>query len=266
MPAAPADPRLRLIRQRDTHRLVPSRYRAPESVLARIADDDRDLRAIFDLEQVTNDRLLAEQQRLPEIGPHELVFGVPSYHVINAAFCHAHPLGARFSGRTVARGTRRSRFGPRRPKSHSIDQSNWLKSNGSTKRSRPTTTTWRISVVSSTTSDGIGVSPTPSIPTATRHHKPSGSDSSTGDGSASSIRVSAGQGTCLSFPAGGRCQRSPDAQDALTFSGAAWRSVKRVDSSSSPPLIDAAAAQEPFTAEGAEDAEEFTLRTRRSQR
>ena len=98
MPAAPADPRLRLIRQRDTHRLVPSRYRAPESVLARIADDDRDLRAIFDLEQVTNDRLLAEQQRLPEIGPHELVFGVPSYHVINAAFCHAHPLGARFSG------------------------------------------------------------------------------------------------------------------------------------------------------------------------
>jgi hypothetical protein len=98
MPAAPADPRLRLIRQRDTHRLVPSRYRAPESVLARIVDDDRDFRAIFDLEQVTNDRLLAEQQRLPEIGPHELVFGVPSYHVINAAFCHAHPLGARFSG------------------------------------------------------------------------------------------------------------------------------------------------------------------------
>ena len=96
MPAAPADPRLRLIRQRDTHRLVPSRYRAPESVLARIVDDDRDLQTIFDLEQVTNDRLLAEHQRLPEIGPHELVFGVPSYHVINAAFCHAHPLGARY--------------------------------------------------------------------------------------------------------------------------------------------------------------------------
>jgi RES domain-containing protein len=97
MPAAPAEPRLRLIRERDTHRLVPSKYRAKESVLARIADGD-DLRAIFDLEQATNDRLLAEHQRLPDIGPHELVFGVPSHHVINAAFCHAHPLGARFNG------------------------------------------------------------------------------------------------------------------------------------------------------------------------
>jgi RES domain-containing protein len=98
MPAAPAEPRLRLIRQHDTHRLVPSKYRAAESVLARIADDDGDLRAIFDLEQATNDRLLAEHQRLPDIGPHELVFGVPSYHVVNAAFCHPHPQGARFNG------------------------------------------------------------------------------------------------------------------------------------------------------------------------
>jgi len=98
MPAAPAEPPLSLIRQRDTHRLVPSKYRTPESVLARIADDDSDLRAIFDLEQATNDRLLAEHQRLLDIGPHELVFGVPAYHVINAAFCHAHPQGARFSG------------------------------------------------------------------------------------------------------------------------------------------------------------------------
>ena len=98
MPAAPAEPRRRLIRARDTHRLVPSKYRPPESVLTRIADSDDDLRAIFDLEQATNDRLLAEHQRRPDIGPHELVFGVPSYHVINATFCHAHPLGARFNG------------------------------------------------------------------------------------------------------------------------------------------------------------------------
>lgn len=98
MPAAPAEPRRRLIRERDTHRLVPSKYRTADSVLTRIADTESDLRAIFDLEQATNDRLLAEHQRLPDIGPHELVFGVPSYHVINAAFCHAHPLGARFNG------------------------------------------------------------------------------------------------------------------------------------------------------------------------
>ncbi len=98
MPAAPAEPRRRLIRARDTHRLVPSKYRPQESVLTRIADSDEDLRAIFDLEQATNDRLLAEHQRRPDIGPHELVFGVPSYHVVNATFCHAHPLGARFNG------------------------------------------------------------------------------------------------------------------------------------------------------------------------
>src|ERR1700752_1505189 len=98
MPAAPADPRLRLVRRQDTHRLVPSKYRTAESVLTRVATDDAALRAVFELEQVTNDRLLAEQQQLPDIGPHELVFGVPLYHVINAAFCHAHPLGARFSG------------------------------------------------------------------------------------------------------------------------------------------------------------------------
>jgi len=98
MPAAPAEPRRRPVRAQDTHRLVPSKYRTPESVLTRVATDDADLRVVFELEQLTNDRLLAEQQRLPEIGPHELVFGVPLYHVINAAFCHAHPLGARFSG------------------------------------------------------------------------------------------------------------------------------------------------------------------------
>lgn len=97
MPAAPAEPRRHLVRAQDTHRLVPSKYRTPESVLTRVAED-ADLRVVFELEQLTNDRLRAEQQRLPDIGPHELVFGVPLYHVINAAFCHAHPLGARFSG------------------------------------------------------------------------------------------------------------------------------------------------------------------------
>ena len=47
---------------------------------------------------VTNDRLAAERQLLPGIGLEELVFGVPHATVINAAFCHAHPLGGRFNG------------------------------------------------------------------------------------------------------------------------------------------------------------------------
>jgi len=92
-------PPARLVRQFDTHRLIPSRY-APngDSVLVALADDDAHLRAIFELDAATNDRLLAEQGRLPGIGPEELVFGVPHAAIINAVFCHANPLGSRFSG------------------------------------------------------------------------------------------------------------------------------------------------------------------------
>jgi hypothetical protein len=43
-----------LIRQFDTHRLIPSKY--SDSVLTRIADDDAHLKDIFDLDHATNDR------------------------------------------------------------------------------------------------------------------------------------------------------------------------------------------------------------------
>jgi hypothetical protein len=67
-------------------------------VLALIADDDAHVRAIFDLDHATNDRLLAEHDRSLGIGIDELVFAVPGYRVINAAFAHPHPLGSRFNG------------------------------------------------------------------------------------------------------------------------------------------------------------------------
>lgn len=89
-------PPVRLVRQPDTHRLVPARR--GESVLAAIADDDAHLEAIFELDAATNDRLLAEHGLLPGIGPEELVFAVPQAAIVNAAFCHAHPLGGRFNG------------------------------------------------------------------------------------------------------------------------------------------------------------------------
>lgn len=94
-----AQPPLTLVRQLDTHRLVPSRYSpGGDSVLVGIADDDEHLQAMFELDAATNDRLLAERDRLPGIGVEELVFGIPYASVIDAAFCHPHPLGARFSG------------------------------------------------------------------------------------------------------------------------------------------------------------------------
>lgn len=88
-----------LLRHHDAHRLVPSRHRPRgESVLVDIADDDAHLQAIFALDAATNDRLIAGQDLLPGIGPEELIFAVPLAAVVNAAFCHPHPLGARFSG------------------------------------------------------------------------------------------------------------------------------------------------------------------------
>jgi len=86
------------LRQSDTHRLIPSKYSDDgASVLIRIAEDDDNLAAIFDLDHATNDRLLAENDRLPGIDTHELIFGVPYYRIVNAAFCHAQPMGSRFN-------------------------------------------------------------------------------------------------------------------------------------------------------------------------
>lgn len=92
-------PPTNLLRQYDTHRLIPAKYSdGGDSVLVRVAENNEDLQKIFDLDNATNDRLLAENSLLPGIGIHELVFGVPYFRVVNAAFCHAHPLGSRFNG------------------------------------------------------------------------------------------------------------------------------------------------------------------------
>jgi hypothetical protein len=94
-----ARPPVALVRQFDTHRLIPSRHLPRgDSVLVPLAENDEDLQALFELDAATNDRVRAEQHLLPGIGIDELVFAVPHAVVINAAFCHAHPLGSRFNG------------------------------------------------------------------------------------------------------------------------------------------------------------------------
>ena len=87
------------LRRFDTHRLLPAKYSPHEdSVLTRLAgDDDELLQLIFELDNATNERLKAEENLSPGISPRELVFHVPNYRVINAAFTHPNPLGARFS-------------------------------------------------------------------------------------------------------------------------------------------------------------------------
>jgi RES domain len=91
-------PPVTALRRFDTHRLLPAKYSPNyDSVLTRIADNDQDLQHIFELDNATNGRIQAEEGLSPGISPKELVFKLPNYRIINAAFTHANPLGARFS-------------------------------------------------------------------------------------------------------------------------------------------------------------------------
>jgi RES domain-containing protein len=86
------------LRQYDTCRLIPSRFADLEdSVLAPLAENDGVLRDLFDLDNATNERLRGESGLLPGIGMDELVFGVPHFRIINAAFTYARPEGSRFN-------------------------------------------------------------------------------------------------------------------------------------------------------------------------
>ena len=91
LPVTPID-------QRGTHRLIPAQFAdGGVSVLSRLTDDSDTLEGIFELDNATNDRLLAESRLLPGIDERELVFGIPSYRIINAAYCHPSPGGSRFN-------------------------------------------------------------------------------------------------------------------------------------------------------------------------
>jgi len=92
-------PKTTLLRQFDTCRLIPSRFaREEDSVLGELAESEPHLKDLFDLDNATNERLRGERGLLPGIGIDELVFGVPNFRIVNAAFCYARPEGARFSG------------------------------------------------------------------------------------------------------------------------------------------------------------------------
>lgn len=86
------------LRQIDTCRLIPSRFADMEdSVLAPLAESNDHLAELFELDNATNARLVAEYGGTPGIGVDELVFGVPHFRIINAAYTYARPEGARFN-------------------------------------------------------------------------------------------------------------------------------------------------------------------------
>jgi hypothetical protein len=91
-------PPISLVRRQNTHRLIPSQYSEVEGgALTRLAQNDALLHDLVDISRATDERVLAESDLLPAIGTHELVFGVPHARIVNAAFCHVHPLGSRFN-------------------------------------------------------------------------------------------------------------------------------------------------------------------------
>jgi RES domain-containing protein len=96
-------PRLTQLHQDDIHRLIPARYSDDgASVLARLTSgltsDQQHLQELFQLEGATNERRLGEANLLPGVTVHELVFGIPHWHIVNATFTHARPEGSRFNG------------------------------------------------------------------------------------------------------------------------------------------------------------------------
>jgi RES domain-containing protein len=94
----PVVPQLTTLRQFDTCRLLPSRFADIEdSVLAPLAESNDMLRDLFDLDNATNERLRGEYGGLPGIGVDELVFGVPNFRIINAAYTYPRPEGSRFN-------------------------------------------------------------------------------------------------------------------------------------------------------------------------
>ncbi|MFL6657774.1 MAG: RES family NAD+ phosphorylase, partial [Massilia sp.] len=82
----------------DTCRLIPSRFAdAEDSILIPLAETTEVLRDLFELDNATNERLRGEYGGLPGIGVDELVFGVPNFRIINAAYTYPRPEGSRFN-------------------------------------------------------------------------------------------------------------------------------------------------------------------------
>jgi RES domain-containing protein len=83
--------------QTGTHRLIPAKY-GTESVLESLLLPAAVLADLSELDAITNERKIAENDFNSAIGHGELLFGVPEAHIVNAAFTHPGPFGGRFHG------------------------------------------------------------------------------------------------------------------------------------------------------------------------
>jgi RES domain len=79
------------------HRLIPSRYNEPP---AEVAENPAELEDLVLLDSATNNRIQGEQFGRPGINPFELIYGIPNWHIVNAAFTHTSKDGGRFNDHT----------------------------------------------------------------------------------------------------------------------------------------------------------------------
>lgn len=89
-------PGITTIHRNGTHRLIPDGY-ADESALERLAEDNRQLEELIELDGATDGQTLGEANLLPGINVQELLFGVAFAPIVNGAFTHARPEGGRFN-------------------------------------------------------------------------------------------------------------------------------------------------------------------------
>jgi hypothetical protein len=81
------------------HRLIPAEFSRP-SVLETLPLPASVLADLSELDAATNERKIAERGGSTGIGLGELLYGVPEAHIVNAAFTHPGPCGARFHARS----------------------------------------------------------------------------------------------------------------------------------------------------------------------
>ena len=80
-----------------TVRLIPTAYYKPP-VLRALVDDAEELAILEEIEGLTNRRLRAQTEGLPELDARELLFRAWGRSHVNAAFAYSRPEGNRFNG------------------------------------------------------------------------------------------------------------------------------------------------------------------------
>ena len=69
-------------------------------MLSAVAGNAQEIEDLVLLDGATNDRVQSEQRGFIGISTFELVYGIPNFHIVNAAYTHPNESGSRFSDYT----------------------------------------------------------------------------------------------------------------------------------------------------------------------